>query len=185
MRVLTRLATMAMLALWGASQALAGDMMIEDFKTQPETRWKFFADTMMGGVSSGQIRFVTEGDRKHAQMTGSVSIENNGGFIQMRMALPSPPPEGTVGVRLVIRGNDQRYFVHLRTSGTILPWQYYQAGFEATSTWTEVRLPFTGFTASGALLRKVPRADSLTSIGIVAFGRNHDVDISVREVAFY
>lgn len=75
----------------------------------------------MGGVSSGQIRFVTEGDRKHAQMTGRVSIENNGGFIQMRMALPSPPPEGTVGVRLVFRGNDQRYFVHLRTRGTILP----------------------------------------------------------------
>lgn len=185
MRVLKRLAMMAMLAIWGVSQALAGDMMIEDFKVQPETRWKFFADTVMGGVSSGQIRFVTEGDRKHAQMTGRVSIENNGGFIQMRMALPSPPPEGTVGVRLVIRGNDQRYFVHLRTRGAILPWQYYQAGFEATNTWTEVRLPFTDFKASGALLRKVPRADSLTSIGIVAFGRNHDADISVREVAFY
>lgn len=185
MRVLKRLATMAMLALWGVSQALAGDMMIEDFKVQPETRWKFFADTVMGGVSSGQIRFFTEGDRKHAQMTGRVSIENNGGFIQMRMALPSPPPEGTVGIRLVIRGNDQRYFVHLRTRGTILPWQYYQAGFEATNTWTEVRLPFADFKASGALLLKVPRADSLTSIGIVAFGRNHDADISVREVAFY
>lgn len=185
MRALTRLTTVAMLALWGVSQALAGAMMIEDFKVQSETRWRFFADTVMGGISSGQIRFVTEDGRRHAQMSGRVSIENNGGFIQMRMDLASPPPEGTVGVRLIVRGNDQRYFVHLRTTGTVLPWQYYQAGFEVTNTWAEVRLPFTEFAPSGALLRKVPSAGSLTSIGIVAFGRNHDADISVSEVAFY
>lgn len=183
MQVLTRLAVVAMLI--GTFPALAGDRMIEDFKVQPETRWRFFADTVMGGVSSGQVRFVTEDGRTHAHMTGRVSTENNGGFIQMQMDLPAPPPEGAVGVRLIVRGNDQRYFVHLRTTGTLLPWQYYQAGFEVTRNWTEVRLPFEAFAASGRLLRDVPRADSLTSIGIVAYGRNHDAEIDVREVGFY
>jgi hypothetical protein len=28
----------------------------------------------------------------------------------------------------MVRGNNQRYFVHLPTGGTPLPWQYYQAG---------------------------------------------------------
>jgi hypothetical protein len=88
-------------------------------------------------------------------------------------------------LRLVVRGNEQRYFVHLRTSGTILPWQYYQAGFNVTQEWSEVRLPFTDFEASGRLLRAVPRPGSLKSIGIVAFGRDHKAEVDVRKVSFY
>lgn len=159
--------------------------MVEDFKVQPETRWRFFADTVMGGVSTGQVDFVQEDGQTHAHLTGRVSTENNGGFIQIRLDLPDPPPEGTAGVRLIVRGNEQQYFVHLRTKGTLLPWQYYQAGFMVTRDWAEVRLPFDTFVRSGALLRAVPRAGSLTSIGIVAYGRDHDAEIDVREVGFY
>ena len=75
--------------------------------------------------------------------------------------------------------------MHLRTSGTVLPWQYYQAGFEVTQEWSEVRLPFTDFKASGRLLRTVPRPESLKSVGIVAFGREHEAEIDVREVSYY
>jgi len=103
----------------------------------------------------------------------------------MRLDLASPPPEGTTGVRLVLRGNDQRYFVHLRTGSTLLPWQYYQAGFAVTESWTEVRLPLDAFTASGALLRAVPKPGSLSSVAVVAYGRDHDARIDVREVGFY
>ena len=103
----------------------------------------------------------------------------------MRLDLEGPPPEGSLGVRLVVRGDEQRYFVHLRTTGTVLPWQYYQAGFEAPRDWVEVRLPFDAFRASGALLRSEPRARSLTSVAVVAYGRDHDAEIEVREVGFY
>ena len=89
------------------------------------------------------------------------------------------------GVRLVVRGNNQRYFVHLRTSGTVLPWQFYQAGFDVTGSWTEVRLPLEAFNASGGLLRAVPRVRSLSSVAVVAYGRDHDAQIDVREVGFY
>jgi hypothetical protein len=88
-------------------------------------------------------------------------------------------------VRLVLRGNDQRYFVHLRTGGTLLPWQYYQAGFAVTEAWTEVRLPFAAFTPSGAILRRVPRPASLTSLGVVAYGRDHEARIDVQAIGFY
>ena len=185
MRVLTRLATVVMLTLGGVAPVLADDMVIEDFQAQPETRWRFFADTVMGGVSSGQVRFVTEAGHMHAHMTGRVSTENNGGFIQMQMELPNAPPEGTLGIRLIVRGNDQRYFVHLRTKGTLLPWQYYQAAFDVTREWKEIRLPFDAFAASGMLLRDTPLADSLTSVGIVAYGRDHNAEIDVLEVGFY
>lgn len=118
-------------------------------------------------------------------MTGRVSTANRGGFIQMRLDLATPPPEGTTGVRLIVRGNDQRYFMHLRTDGTLLPWQYYQAGFDVTESWTEVRLPLDAFAASGVLLRNVPAPGSLTSVAVVAYGRDYDARIDVRAVGFY
>ena len=158
---------------------------IEDFTKQPQARWRFVIDGVMGGVSSGQVVFMQNGDRPYARMTGRVSTANRGGFIQMRLDLLSSAPKGSTGVRLIVRGNDQRYFVHLRTTGTILPWQYYQARFQVTRGWTEVRLPFDAFVASGALLRTEIQPHSLTSVAVVAYGRDHEAEIDVREVGFY
>lgn len=168
-----------------AEKSQGGGTTIEDFTMQPETRWRFFSDQVMGGVSTGAISFEHEGSQTFARMTGQVSTANRGGFIQMRLELASPPPKGTTGLRLIVRGNGQRYFVHLRTGGTLLPWQYYQAGFDVTESWTELRLPLEAFVPSGALLRRVPAADSLRSVAVVAFGRDHNALIDVREVGFY
>jgi hypothetical protein len=163
----------------------AQDLVIETFDSQPETRWRFFSDQVMGGVSSGEARFGKEAGESFARMTGTVSTANNGGFIQNRTELPGGLPETTTGIRLVVRGNDQRYFVHLRTTGTALPWQYYQAGFEAGQDWAEVRLPLSAFEPSGAMLRDTPLAGTLRSVGIVAYGRDHQAQIDVKEIGFY
>ena len=168
-----------------ADGPVIGPTIIEDFTMQPQTRWRFFTDQVMGGVSTGGVAFANEDGTSFARMTGRVSTANRGGFIQIRLDLATSPPAGTTGVRLIVRGNDQRYFVHLRTGGTLLPWQYYQAGFDVTETWSEVRLPLDAFKASGGLLRSVPNPGSLTSLGIVAYGRDHDAQIDVREVGFY
>ena len=151
----------------------------------PDGGWRFFTDQVMGGVSTGGVTFAHVDGTPFARMTGKVSTANRGGFIQMRLALVSPPPSGTTGVRLVVRGNCQRYFLHLRTGETVLPWQFYQAGFDVTEAWTEVRLPFEVFTASGMLPRGVPASASLTSIAVVAYGRDHDALIDVHAVGFY
>lgn len=185
MRYLLKQSLQLFLLLLLPLSATAEDIMIENFELQPETRWRFFTDSVMGGVSTGQVAFLKEGDRSYAHMTGAVSTENNGGFIQMRMDLPDGAPEDATGVRLIVRGNDQKYFVHLRSSGTLLPWQYYQAGFAVTGDWGEVRLPFDTFRRSGRLLRAEPLAGSLRSIAIVAYGRDHQAEIDVREAGFY
>ena len=181
-----KLIVMGVILAFGTAPAiLASQTLIEDFTMQPETRWRFFSDGVMGGISTGQVEMRQDGSVAFARMTGRVSTANNGGFIQMRLDLQAPPPDGTQGVRLVVRGNDQRYFVHLRTSGTVLPWQYYQAGFDVTGTWAEIRIPLDAFSPSGALLRAVPRVGSLRSVAIVAFGRDHDAEIELREIGFY
>jgi hypothetical protein len=189
MRRLTHVALAGVLVLLaplpGSAPAMADETVIEDFTMQPETRWRFLSDTVMGGVSTGRIVFGQEDGQPFARLTGSVSTANRGGFIQMRLDLASPPPEGAHGVRLVVRGNDQRYFVHLRTSGMVLPWQYHQAGFEVTGRWAEVRLPWDAFAASGPLLRRLTGPDGLTSVAVVAYGRDHEARIDVREIVFY
>lgn len=168
-----------------ATTAVADDVMQDSFDNNPASRWEFFADTVMGGVSTGQVRFAQEDGNGYVRLTGKVSTDNNGGFIQIRSKLTPRLPNDAQGVRLVTRGNDQTYFVHLRTNGTMLPWQYYQGSFQASQDWTEVRIPFSAFKASGALLRSEPRASSIKSVGIVAFGRDHQAQVDVQEIGFY
>ena len=168
-----------------AEQPIEGHTMVEDFTMQPETRWRFFTDQVMGGISTGSVTFAKEDGQTFARMTGRVSTANNGGFIQMQLDLTTPPPDSATGVRIVVRGNSQDYFVHLRTSGTLLPWQYYQAEFSVTENWSEVRLPLTAFIASSAFLRDVPRLSSLKSVAVVAYGRDHDALIDFQQIEFY
>jgi hypothetical protein len=138
--------------------------------------WSYLADTVMGGVSEGTAR-IEDGALR---LTGTVSTANRGGFIQARTAVPQGLPENTTALRLRVRGNGERYFVHLRTTRTRLPWQYYQQGFDTGPDWAEVTLPFTAFTASGRLMSGTLRPAEIRSIGIVAYGRDHAADLSLQ-----
>lgn len=185
MRVLYKILAAYLFLCGSAVASLGQEMTIDNFNSNPQNNWRFFADTVMGGVSSGKVEFKSEGGKAFAQMTGKVSTANNGGFIQIRRDLSVSPSADANGVRLMVRGNSQRYYIHLRTSGTLLPWQYYQAGFNVTPQWREVKLPLTSFKASGSMLRETPKATSLKSVAVVAFGKDYDADIQMREIGFY
>jgi hypothetical protein len=137
--------------------------------------WTYLGDSVMGGVSQGAAR-VEDGVLR---LTGTVSTENRGGFIQARTALPDGLPEGATTLRLRVRGNGERYFIHLRTTRTALPWQYFQQGFETGPDWAEVTLPLSGFVPSGRLLAEVLRPGDVRSLGLVAYGRDHVADVSL------
>jgi hypothetical protein len=153
----------------------------DNLVTDPAAPWRFFSDQVMGGASEG----TAEVSNGAIRLTGTVSTENRGGFIQVRTDLRAPPPRDVAGVEVEARGNGERYFVHLRTRRLVLPWQYYQAGFRTVAEWRRVRLPLSTFRASGALMREPPRAEEITSVGLVAYGRDHVADLEVRRVAFY
>ena len=182
--------------LMSATMTFASDtqpVVLEDFSDLPESRWEFIADTVMGGVSTGNVQFLSKDGQGFLKLSGKVSTENNGGFIQARMPLDTTStntlPESAQGIWLKARGNDQTYFVHVRTSGTVLPWQYYQAAFEVTDQWQEIKLAWDDFKPSGGLsgsfLRDVPLAGKIKSIAIVAFGRDHQADVEVAEIGYY
>jgi len=153
--------------------------MQRDFVSQAETPWRFFSDQVMGGVSEGRAEATDAGA---IRLSGQVSTANRGGFVQVRTDLETRLPDSARGLALEVRGNGERYFVHLRTTGTRLPWQYYQAGFETSAEWQEVRLPFDAFAASGRLRGRHPRPQDVTSIGLVAYGRDHVADVEVRRL---
>ena len=168
--------------------APAQPVVLENFDKGAQDRWEYIADTVMGGVSEGRVQFVTIDDQAVLKLSGNVSTQNNGGFIQARLPLQGALPESAQGIWLKVRGNNQPYFVHLRTSGTLLPWQYYQAKFEVSDTWQVVRLPWSAFEPSegfsSVLLRETPLATKVKSIAIVAFGRDHQADVEVAEIGY-
>jgi hypothetical protein len=159
--------------------------MTDPIRMTPDASWTYVSDQVMGGVSEGSARIETARDTPYLRLTGQVNTANRGGFIQARITLDSPPPDEAQGVLIRTRGNGEGYFIHLRTDGTLLPWQYYQAPFATTPDWAEVRIPFDAFKPSGALLRDSLRPASIRSLGIVAYGRDHSADVSVAEVGFY
>ena len=155
----------------------------DTFTGKPQERWRFVTDQVMGGVSTGNLRFEPLQRQNVARMTGNVSTENNGGFIQFRRKMTAV--SGSNGVEIRVRGNGEKYFVHLRTSGTVLPWQYYQASFDTTDEWKTIRIPFRNFVGSSDWLSEDISPSSIRSLGIVAYGRDHQADISVSMAGFF
>ncbi len=164
---------------------LYGETTMENFKNSPENRWQFFTDQVMGGKSYGKLNFVSENNIKFARMAGNVTTENNGGFIQFRAQLSYKLKDESNGIKLTVRGNNQDYFVHIRTSGSVLPWQYYGKKFLATENWSEVELKFSDFKKSSSFMRKNFKPSSIRTIGIVAYGRDHKAQIDVSEIKLF
>jgi hypothetical protein len=172
------------IALLSPALTNAEDSMIQ-LSLSDQSRWDYFSDQVMGGVSEGRATFEQKNYQSVLRLTGIVSTANRGGFIQARSKLDTQLPATAQGVILNVRGNDQTYFVHLRTTRTILPWQFYQASFDVSDTWQEVRIPFDNFAPYGGLLRKAFNVSAVRSLAVAAFGRDHSADLSVRAVGFY
>lgn len=151
------------------------------------TRWELIADRVMGGVSSGEMKREHVGGRPALRIRGDVSLENNGGFVQI--ALDLAPDGGVVaarhwtGIEIEVFGNGERYNLHLRTADVVRPWQSYRADFIATSEWRTVRLPFATFEPHRI---DVPLdLAHLRRLGIVAIGRAFAADVAIGKLQFY
>ena len=158
-----------------SSNNFAETMFKDNF--QEPNQWNYVADTVMGGVSTGGVEFKDIEGKTIALLTGNVTTENNGGFIQIRRDLRSINLEDINLIKLIAKGNNQKYFVFLRTTGTKLPWQYYQSEFTVNENFNE-------FIKSGMLMSSKINPKKITSIGLVAFGRDHSAELFIKEIEF-
>ncbi len=166
---------------------LVDDFLRGDGMSAVGTRWQFFTDQVMGGLSTGTARFAVHEGRRSIRLQGKVSLENNGGFIQMALPLVTgdEPFDASKfrGLRLWTRGNEERYGVHVRTSDLELPWQYYSAEFVAGAVWKKVDLPFSKFRLEATETCLNPAR--LTRIAIVASEKAFKADVAVSRLEFY
>lgn len=177
-------------ALLVSVQAAKG-MLIDDFNdsgglSRQGTPWRLVTDRVMGGVSTGRISFDEIKGRRCLCLHGDVSLDNNGGFIQVSLELA---PEVTLdagefeGIRLVVRGNGASYNLHLKTVDVRRPWQSYRSSLRTGPVWREIQLPFSDFAPyridAPLNLRKLRR------LGIVAIGSTMKAELCVAEIGFY
>ena len=81
-----------------------------------------------GGLSVGDLDAVNYEEGMFYKLTGSVSTKNNGGFIQFRSKVELEDNDYK-GIEIEYRNNGagENYYVHITTTFTVLPWQYYEA----------------------------------------------------------
>ena len=146
-----------------------------------ENNWAYLADTVMGGISRGSAEFSNGALR----LTGQVSTKNNGGFIQVRTRInPNETTEKT-GVKIRVKGNGDVYYLHIRNASARLPWHYYTANFSTSEKWKEVVIPFDQFEKSATFMPRELNPDTIKTIGVVAYGKDHKADVSVATLEFY
>ena len=176
--------TIKLLVLVIMANKATGEVIFSD-NFRDSNQWKFISDTVMGGVSTGTVVFETKDGSSFALLSGNVTTENNGGFIQIRRNLRDQKLAKANFIKIVAKGNNQKYFIHLRTTGMLFPWQYYQSEFTVTEEFNEFILPIKEFKKSGFLLTNTVRSSGITSLGVVAIGRNHQAKIYIKEILFF
>jgi hypothetical protein len=168
------------------TQALIDDL-LDPLRASNGARWQLVSDAVMGGRSQGELQYGVLDGRPALRMTGTVSLENNGGFLQV--ALDLAPGGATVdasawrGIAVTVRGDNAVYGAHLRTRDVQRPWQSYRARFVAESTWQRIQLPFAAFAPHRLDVPLDLR--QLRRLGLVAIGSQGKVDLAVGEVSFF
>lgn len=167
---------------------LAGNSVAaEETQMKLNPDWEYVADGVMGGVSSGRATKAEVKGREAMRLQGQVSLDNNGGFVQMAFDLE---PDGGAfdasewsGIWLEVSGNGEEYDLRLRTDELSRPWQSFRADFVAPEEWTEIRMPFTDFEPHRT--DTALNTERLRRIGVLAIGREFEADVAVAAVGLY
>ena len=165
--------------------------LIDDFSNPEQAsngqRWRFFSDRVMGGVSLGDAAHGVIDGRPALRLAGEVSLENNGGFIQVALDLAADgravDASAFAGVELTLRGDGADYAVNLRTLELRYPWQSYRASIPSSASWETHRLPFKDFLPQRTDRPLNPAR--LRRIGLIAIGEARRVDVAIAELRFY
>ncbi len=165
--------------------------LIDDFTNAEHAsngqRWRYFSDRVMGGVSTGGAQYVTVEHLQALRLTGEVSLENNGGFIQVALDLA---PDGGIfdasafaGISIRLRGDGGDFALNLRTADLTYPWQSYRHPIASTGEWQSIDCSFDAFSAHRT--DRPLDAARLRRVGLIAIGEARSVDAAISDLRFY
>eukprot|EP00545_Synedropsis_sp_CCMP1620_P005708 CAMPEP_0119005468 /NCGR_PEP_ID=MMETSP1176-20130426/1735_1 /TAXON_ID=265551 /ORGANISM="Synedropsis recta cf, Strain CCMP1620" /LENGTH=240 /DNA_ID=CAMNT_0006957281 /DNA_START=284 /DNA_END=1006 /DNA_ORIENTATION=- len=171
--------------------------------------WSGFSDRVMGGVSMGSLEREVVQERRCNVLRGNVvplvgekdKKAGRSGFIQMATELALDPSVSRFvdaseydGIELDVlcKGDSdaemETFNVHLKTPAC-LTFDAYRSTFEVVNNgeeWDTVRIPWSDFVGYGKGAESVDFSPSeLRRVGIVAIGREMDVNLCVSRLGFY
>ena len=125
--------------------------------------WRSINDGVMGGLSAGGMAQSEEG----LKFSGTLSLENNGGFSSVRRSVSQDFSNAT-GVRIQVRGDGREYQFRIRQSASFdgVSWS---AAFSSSDEWQQIDIALDQFTPVFRG-RAVPQAGPVVPSGIQQIG---------------
>ena len=106
-------------------------------------QWQVVNDSVMGGISSSQWSMTPQ---HTGQFSGTVSLENYGGFASVRGQVPSGHFKNASTIRIRLKGDGKAYKLCIRTEQTGSSISY-QHSVQTSGDWQTVELDLKTFVA--------------------------------------
>jgi len=149
--------------------------------------WRFVKDQVMGGKSDGSmiLKESTNQNFDYISAKGNVSTDG-GGFLMFRKEIDADNLNDFSKIKFKARGNNEKYFIHIKTKGSIFPWVRYLSEFDVTEEWQDFEIEFDEFIRYS---NKNPKKRNLNPkkiklIGVEASGRDFEMDIDIASMSF-
>jgi hypothetical protein len=153
----------------------------------PGAAWRGFSDRVMGGVSDAELNSARIDGKNCIQLSGNVTRESNGGFIQMALYFGQNYDELNAqdyqGIEMLVYGNNEDYNLHVRTSDCGWYDESYRMTFFAEPSWQRIRVPWDGFRANN--IKEPLNSAKLQRIAILGWMREFEADIALAEISLY
>ena len=88
------------------------ETMIEDFNSTNHLNWEVINDGVRGGISESNFQIQAD---QTAVFSGSVSLENNGGFASVRASLRASVSGNFERIVIRVKGDGKTYSLRIRT----------------------------------------------------------------------
>jgi NADH dehydrogenase [ubiquinone] 1 alpha subcomplex assembly factor 1 len=105
-------------------------------------KWQAVNDGVMGGVSDGRFRIT---DEKTLEFSGTLSLENNGGFASVRTKPTGLGIKGGDTLVIRVKGDGREYVLNLYTKSRRMAFSYRAPLPTTKDEWTEVRVLLEDF----------------------------------------
>ena len=105
-------------------------------------QWQAVNDGVMGGVSDGRFTIT---DDKTLEFSGTLSLENNGGFASVRTKPTDLDIEAGDTLVVRVKGDGREYVLNLYTKSRRMAFSYRAPLPTTKDEWTEVRVPLEDF----------------------------------------
>ena len=104
--------------------------------------WIVINDVVMGGVSDSSFQFTKSGT---GLFSGTVSLENNGGFASANMNPSQFDLSDSDGIRFRIKGDGKKYKISLKNDGSFNGFSYRVEFNTKDGEWLTIDAPFSSF----------------------------------------